>query len=87
MSKKIDIGVERDHIESLTKANGITAISELIWNSLDADASKVDIETTRNRLNGYESITIRDDGHGIDYSKAQDVFGRLGGSQKKNQLF
>jgi hypothetical protein len=83
MSKKIDLGVEKDHIESLTKAGGITAISELIWNSLDADASVIEIETKRNKLDGIESITIKDNGHGIDYSKAQDVFGRLGGSQKK----
>lgn len=83
MSKKIDLGVERDHIESLTKASGINAISELIWNSLDADATHIEIETKRNRLDGIESITVKDNGHGIDYSKAQDVFGRLGGSQKK----
>jgi len=83
MSKKIDLGVEKDHIESLTRAGGITAISELIWNSLDADASSIEIETKRNKLNGIESITVKDNGHGIDYSKAQDVFGRLGGSQKK----
>lgn len=83
MSKKIDLGVEKDHIESLTKAGGITAISELIWNSLDADASVIEVETKRNKLDGIESITIKDNGHGIDYSKAQDVFGRLGGSQKK----
>ncbi|MCH8535453.1 MAG: ATP-binding protein [Flavobacteriaceae bacterium] len=83
MSKKIDLGVERDHIESLTKAGGVTAISELIWNSLDADSSVIEIETKRNKLDGIESITIKDNGHGIDYSKAQDVFGRLGGSQKK----
>lgn len=83
MSKKIDLGVEKDHIESLTKAGGITAISELIWNSLDADASVIEIDAKRNKLDGIESITIKDNGHGIDYSKAQDVFGRLGGSQKK----
>ena len=35
MPKIIDVGVEQDHIESLTRASGITAISELIWNSLD----------------------------------------------------
>ena len=35
MSKFNDIGVEKDHIEAQTKAIGITALSELIWNSLD----------------------------------------------------
>ena len=83
MSKKIDLGVERDHIESLTKANGITAISELIWNALDADASIVRIEYEKNILDGIETIKVSDNGIGLDYSKAQEVFGRLGGSEKK----
>lgn len=83
MSKKIDLGVEKDHIESLTKASGITAISELMWNSLDADASNIEIESKQNILGIIESILIKDNGHGIEYNKAQEVFGRLGGSQKK----
>jgi len=83
MSKVIDLGVERDHIESLTRASGITAISELIWNSLDADSSEIFIEYSKNKIGGYESLSVVDNGLGIDYIKAQEVFGRLGGSQKK----
>ncbi len=83
MPKIIDVGVEQDHIESLTRASGITAISELIWNSLDADSTEIKIEYTKNRLGGFESLTVADNGLGIEYSKAQDVFGRLGGSEKK----
>jgi len=48
MPKIIDIAVERDHIESLTRANGITAISELIWNSLDADSTVINVEYEKN---------------------------------------
>ncbi|HOE03997.1 MAG TPA: ATP-binding protein [Bacteroidales bacterium] len=83
MPKIIDLGVEKDHIESLTKANGISAISELIWNSLDADSTVIEIEYRRNQLDGIENITIIDNGLGIEYSKAQEVFSRLGGSEKK----
>jgi hypothetical protein len=83
MSKTIDIGVERDHIEAQTKANGITAISELIWNSLDADATEIHIDYRPTALGGYEFIKIKDNGHGLTYEKAQDVFSRLGGSEKK----
>ncbi|MEC7781971.1 MAG: ATP-binding protein [Bacteroidota bacterium] len=85
MPKIIDVGVEQDHIESLTRASGITAISELIWNSLDADSTEVKIEYTKNKLGGYENLTVVDNGLGIEYSKAQDVFGRLGGSEKKTK--
>ncbi len=83
MPKIIDVGVEQDHIESLTRASGITAISELIWNSLDADSTEIKIEYTKNKLGGFENLTVVDNGLGIEYSKAQDVFGRLGGSEKK----
>lgn len=84
MPKIIDLGVEKDHIESLTRASGITAISELIWNSLDADSSLIDIEYTKNLLGGIDAIEVNDNGRGINYEKAQEVFGRLGGSEKKN---
>lgn len=83
MPKIIDIAVERDHIESLTKANGITAISELIWNSLDADSTVINIEYEKNKLTRIENLEVIDNGRGIDYHRAQDVFGRLGGSEKK----
>ena len=43
MGKIIDISVEKDHIESLTKANGINSLSELIWDFLDADATEVKV--------------------------------------------
>lgn len=83
MPKIIDVGVEQDHIESLTRASGITAISELIWNSLDADSTEIKIEYVKNKLGGYENLTVIDNGLGIEYARAQDVFGRLGGSEKK----
>jgi hypothetical protein len=84
MPKIIDVGVEQDHIESLTRASGITAISELIWNSLDADSTEIKIEYVKNKLGGYENLMVIDNGLGIKYAKAQDVFGRLGGSEKKH---
>lgn len=86
MSQTINLAVEKDHIESITKANGITAISELIWNSLDADATNIQIEYTKNSLDGFDTIIVLDDGHGLAYDKVVEVFGRLGGSQKKNNF-
>ena len=83
MSKFIDIGVERDHIEAQTKANGLTALSELVWNSLDADATEIHVDYKATSLGGYEFIRVKDNGHGLTYEKAQDVFSRLGGSEKK----
>ena len=85
MSKIIDLAVEKDHIHSLTRANGITAISELIWNSLDADATEIEIDFEPSGIGGYNYISISDNGLGISYEKAQDVFGKIGGSEKKEK--
>lgn len=85
MAQTVDIAVEKDHIDSLTRANGITAISELIWNSLDADASEIRINYTKNALEGFSEITISDNGHGLNYKRALQVFGSLGGSEKKTK--
>lgn len=83
MGLELILGVEEDHIESLTRASGLTALSELIWNSLDADAQIININFKKNILGGYEEIVISDNGHGLEYNKALEVFQSLGGSQKK----
>lgn len=86
MGKELDIRVEKDHIESLTKASGVSAISELIWNSLDADAKNVTVRFNQNALRINE-IEVIDDGHGIEFSVAENAFGNLGGSDKKNRKY
>jgi hypothetical protein len=84
MSKDLDIIVAQDHIESLTRASGISALSELIWNGLDADATEVNVSFKKNALGHYDEIKIIDNGHGLTYQKAEEVFKKLGGSDKKN---
>jgi hypothetical protein len=83
MSTILDLGVEHDHIDAQTRANGITAISELIWNALDADASIINIEYDTDPLGNYKYIKIKDNGHSLPLEKAKLVFGKLGGSDKK----
>ena len=85
MSQTIELGVEKDHIESLTRASGISAISELIWNSLDADSTEIKITYKKNSIGNYEFINVSDNGHGLKYKKALAVFGSLGGSEKKTR--
>lgn len=81
--RKLDLRVEKDFLESLTRASGINALTELIWNSLDADATSVHIDYKENQLGGIELIDISDNGHGISYRDAEEVFRKLGGSSKK----
>jgi hypothetical protein len=63
----------------------MAALAELIWNSLDADATRVSIRFDRNRLNGLQAIRVTDNGSGIPYESAPALFGSLGGSWKKLQ--
>lgn len=86
MVRQLSIVVEQDHIESITKSNGISAISELLWNALDADATDIKIDYKKNAIGKYEEIIINDNGHGLEYEKAQEVFKKLGGSEKKVKL-
>lgn len=82
MPRSVSIQVARDHLERLTKASGATALMELIWNSLDADSKSILIRTKETSI-GISQLTIEDNGHGIKYEEAENIFGTLGGSAKK----
>lgn len=79
----LQVQVEGDFLESISRVPPIDAIAELIWNSLDAEASRVRVSLQRNLLGGIEGVTVADDGHGISYDDALDAFQKLGGSWKK----
>ena len=76
------IEVQPDFLERQSKAKPVQAVAELIWNGLDADASRIDVRLKYNEL-GMTKIVVRDNGHGIPYEDASKLFTRLGGSWKK----
>lgn len=80
-----EVGVEKDHIERLTKSKPLIAISELIWNAYDADASKVEVEFEDGQLVKLDLIRVKDNGTGIPFADAQDFFESLGGSWKQKK--
>lgn len=63
----------------------IKAISELVWNGLDADATTVRIGFERNALGGVTAITVTDNGTGISPDRAEQDFARLGASWKRGK--
>ena len=77
------VEVQPDYLEKITRARPAQALAELIWNSLDADASYVSTRFGQNALGGLASIQLRDNGTGIPYEKAPELFKRLGGSWKR----
>jgi len=82
--KQIYVQAQTDHIASLFKGTPLAAIEELVWNALDADAKEVRIDLITNPLGAVDAVRISDDGTGIDALKADQTFGNLGGSWKRN---
>jgi len=80
---RISLHAAQDHILGLTRfRTPIVAVEELIWNSLDADASNVRVSLTLNKMSGLTKITVSDDGHGLPASDCDAAFGSIGGSPK-----
>ncbi len=83
--KKIIVQVREDHLETLARTKPMTAMAELIWNALDAEATEVRVEFVLNALDGVEMVRIVDNGTGLEYEEAVASFGSLGGSWKRER--
>jgi hypothetical protein len=83
VSREYTVEVQKDFLERLTKAQPATAVAELIWNGLDADAAQIDVELSVGPLGQIDKIVVSDNGHGIPYSEAPTLFKKLGDSWKK----
>jgi len=79
------IEVENDHLRRLCGAGPVHAISELIWNSLDADATRVEVTVIAGELD-TSTVAVRDNGHGIPFPEAKQLFIKLGGSWKGSAI-
>ena len=76
------VEVEKDHITKLSGARPVPAVAELIWNSLDADATKVHVSTESDEV-AMRAVVVRDNGHGIPREEVETLFSKLGGSWKR----
>lgn len=80
----VSVAVQDDFVARQTRAKPVPALAELIWNSLDADATRVDVELVRGGLiGGLSQIVVQDDGEGFARDDARALFGNLGGSWKR----
>lgn len=83
----IEVIAAPDHLTSVGTVSANRALAELIWNSVDADASEVHVSFKRNELDTLEEIQILDDGVGMLRDQAETSFGAVGGSWKKESVF
>jgi len=82
--KEFSVSVGADHINAIARARKpVLGIAELIWNALDADATRVRVIITPNDLRGIESIQVDDNGTGISPEELETAFGQLGDSWKR----
>lgn len=83
-SKTVEIQVQNDHLERLAQVRKpVLAVAELIWNAVDADATRVHVQLHDDVLGELTAIEVSDNGHGMPHADAEEYFSRLGGSWKK----
>src|SRR6266699_1349755 len=81
----VSVAVRDDFVERQTRAKPVPALAELIWNGLDADATKIDVAFAHDDLaGGMSKIVVYDNGDGFPRAKAKALFGNLGGSWKRH---
>jgi Histidine kinase-, DNA gyrase B-, and HSP90-like ATPase len=79
----LTLKAKHDHLQKVASTRDyVKAISEFVWNALDADAKRTSVEFERNGLGGLESMIIRDNGTGISKERAEHDFESLGESWK-----
>lgn len=81
----VSVAVRDDFLARQTKAKPVPALAELVWNSLDGDATQVSVEFVHNDLaGGMSKIIVYDNGDGFSRTDARALFGNLGGSWKRH---
>lgn len=82
MDETISVVVGEDHLASFRRSPKM-GIAELIWNSLDADATDVAVEYELNSFEGIDAVVVRDNGTGMTPADARFGFKNFGNSWKR----
>jgi len=73
-----------DHVRGLAhESDAVRAVAELVWNALDADATRISVDLMRNSSEGIDGVSISDNGHGMSAETASSGFRNIGGSSKR----
>ncbi|QHN36864.1 ATP-binding protein [Gordonia pseudamarae] len=76
-----------DHVQKLAHENDpVKAVIELVWNSLDADAHRVDVILHRSQTDVVVGVEVNDDGHGMAPEEISAAFRFVGNSWKRTAL-
>lgn len=82
--RRVHLEAAEDHVERLAQEKyPVGAVKELVWNALDAEATRVEVILTCSELQAVEKVTIVDNGTEIPPEACVPAFERIGGSWKK----
>lgn len=80
----ITLSAGDDLVQRLSaESDPVRAVTELVWNGLDADADRVGVTFERNDAGGIIGVTIRDDGNGMSPERIDHDFRWVGNSWKR----
>ncbi|WP_432713239.1 ATP-binding protein [Pedobacter sp.] len=82
MKNKVNVNNNSIDAAGITK-DYMDAVSELIWNGFDANASKIDINFSANEIDYISELTIVDNGSGINHADLSRTFGSFLDSVKR----
>jgi hypothetical protein len=81
----LNLQAKQDFLErDAATRDPVRALAELVWNALDADATRIEVILERNDLGGLTAIRVTDNGSGISAASAEHDFGNLGDSWKRD---
>ncbi|WP_408046458.1 ATP-binding protein [Tenacibaculum crassostreae] len=80
--KKFTSKITSKSIEQSGLPSGYKAIAEYVWNGFDARATTIKIDYDSNEIGYLNSLSISDNGTGIDLSELENTFGKFQDSQK-----
>jgi len=85
--RTLRVQVERDYLARLASSRKPSAaLAELLWNAVDADATRAEVDYRDNGLGVVERVTVTDNGDGMPYEVAIASFSHLGGSWKQTAI-
>ena len=85
MTTTVEVKPQADFWQRMCRTRPLRALSELVWNSLDADAGDISVRFEKNPLGGIQRISVVDTGCGIPSNGQTHEFSSLGGSWKARQ--
>jgi len=80
-AKNILVG-ENEIKKFVERTKPVEALSEIIWNSLDANSTKVSINIKRDQFENIQKVTVVDDGDGMELKELEAKFLSWGESEK-----